>query len=179
MDVNFFGQIAVTQAFMPLVRQATGRIINVASILGRIVVPFSGPYCASKFAMEAITDALRMELMPDGIHVVAIQPTIIGTGIWAKQHAWQDEMMSELPPEARQKYEQRLQILSQSTTDQQHLSAPPDIIAQAIDHAMTSATPKTRYTVGPDKAGLLLMAHFVPDRLRDQILMRRINLWNV
>lgn len=176
-DVNFFGHIEVTQAVIPLIRQATGRIINIASILGRISLPFSAPYCASKYAMEAYSDALRMELMADGIEVVIIEPTIIGTDIWQKQRDWQDEIMSELPPAQREHYEKRLAILRKTTDEQAGISVSADIIASAIDVAMTHPSPKARYTIGPDASAFLFLAKFMPSRWRDQILMRRLHLW--
>jgi NAD(P)-dependent dehydrogenase (short-subunit alcohol dehydrogenase family) len=147
-EVNFFGHVAVTQALLPAIRQAKGRIVNITSILGRVTVPFSAPYCASKYAMEAYSDSLRMELMPDGIEVIIIEPTIIGTNIWTKQQTWQDEMMSELPPQQQAKYENRLKILRTTTDEQASLGESPDIIADTIQHAMTSKRPKARYTVG-------------------------------
>src|SRR4029079_3011131 len=82
LEVNVIGQIAVTQAFLPLLRRARGRIVNMGSIAGRGTIPLLGPYSASKFALEALTDALRMELQPWGIHVSIIEPGAIATRIW-------------------------------------------------------------------------------------------------
>jgi NAD(P)-dependent dehydrogenase (short-subunit alcohol dehydrogenase family) len=176
-EVNFFGHVAVTQALLPAIRQAKGRIVNITSILGRVTVPFSAPYCASKYAMEAYSDSLRMELMPDGIEVIIIEPTIIGTNIWTKQQTWQDEMMSELPPQQQAKYENRLKILRTTTDEQASLGESPDIIADTIQHAMTSKRPKARYTVGREANAFLFLAKSMPSRWRDQILMRRLHLW--
>jgi NAD(P)-dependent dehydrogenase (short-subunit alcohol dehydrogenase family) len=176
-EVNFFGHVAMTQALLPAIRQAKGRIVNITSILGRVTVPFSAPYCASKYAMEAYSDSLRMELMPDGIEVIIIEPTIIGTNIWTKQQTWQDEMMSELPPQQQAKYENRLKILRTTTDEQASLGESPDIIADTIQHAMTSKRPKARYTVGREANAFLFLAKSMPSRWRDQILMRRLHLW--
>jgi len=177
IEVNYIGQVAVTQALLPMIRQAKGRIINVASILGRVVTPFSGAYCASKFAMEAFTDVLRMELRQWHIDVVAIEPTIIQTAIWQKVSEWQAMVLEELPAHAQALYGEQLAIMAQSTVDQQAISVSPQVIADAIDHALCSSKPKTRYTVGQDALILSLAWRFVPDRLRDQIILRRLNLW--
>lgn len=81
-DVNFFGAISVTQAFLPLLRRARGRIVNMSSSGGLLALPFMGPYAASKFAMEAISDSLRVELKPWGISVSVVEPGAIATPIW-------------------------------------------------------------------------------------------------
>lgn len=176
MEVNYIGQIAVTQAMMPMIRGATGRIVNVASILGRIVAPFSGPYCASKFALEAFTDALRMELEPWGIHVVAIEPTNIATDIWEKEYEWQEVMREELPPGAKDLYSEALEILNKTTREQAALGVTPQVIADAIGDALTATVPKTRYTVGPSAGLYNMLWRFLPDRMRDRILLRQINM---
>lgn len=177
MEVNYIGQIAVTQAMLPLIRAAQGRIVNVASILGRLVVPFSGPYCASKFAVQAFTDALRMELRPWKIPVIAIQPTVIQSAIWQKQLEWQEMVREELPPHAQEMYAEQLTIMEKSTRDQQAIAASPQVVADAIAEALNSPNPKTRYTVGPDALILTLLWRFLPDSLRDQVLMRRLKMW--
>src|SRR3990172_8450526 len=82
LEVNTIGQIAVTQAFLPLIRKGRGRIVNIGSIGGKMATPFLGPYAASKFAMEALTDSLRQELRPWDIHVAIVEPGSIATPIW-------------------------------------------------------------------------------------------------
>ena len=97
LEVNVIGQIAVTQAFMPLIRKSTGRIVNMGSIGGRMATPFLGPYNASKFAMEALTDSLRQELHPWGIHVSIIATGSISTPLWDKSKAALDALTATLP----------------------------------------------------------------------------------
>ena len=82
MEINVIGQIAVTQAFLALIRKARGRVVNIGSVSGKMATPFVGPYAASKFAMEALTDALRCELRPWGIQVAIVEPGSIATPIW-------------------------------------------------------------------------------------------------
>lgn len=178
MEINYIGHVRVTRTCLPLIRQARGRIVNISSILGRVVAPFSGPYCASKFALEAFSDALRMELRPWQIHVAVIEPTIIQTAIWQKQTDMQDTMLAELPPQARELYGQQMTIMQRSTIEQANLAVSPEQVAQAIHHALTVTRPRTRYVVGGESLALRLLHRFVPDRWRDMILLRRLRLWN-
>ena len=104
LEVNTIGQIAVTQAFLPLIRKGRGRIVNIGSIGGKMATPFLGPYSASKFAMEALTDSLRQELRPWDIHVAIVEPGSIATPIWDKGQAGADEMEQKLPEEAMKLY---------------------------------------------------------------------------
>lgn len=101
MEVNVYGALAVTQAFLPLLRQAKGRIINMSSIAGLAASPFLGPYAASKFALEALSDALRLELHPWEIEVVLIEPGNIATPIWQKGLAFADQLEAKLPAQAQ------------------------------------------------------------------------------
>src|SRR5207253_9122317 len=99
LEVNVIGQVAVIQAFMPLLRQGRGRIVNIGSVAGRSVVPFQGAYSASKHALEAISDALRLELREWAIHVAIIEPGAIRTPIWEKGLKRADEMIAQFPDE--------------------------------------------------------------------------------
>ncbi|WP_456426505.1 SDR family oxidoreductase, partial [Rhodocaloribacter sp.] len=97
-EVNVTGQVAVTQAFLPLLRKARGRIVNMGSIGGISVLPFVGAYCASKFAFEALTDSLRMELAPWGIEVVIVEPGSVATPIWGKGEAHAEAILERADP---------------------------------------------------------------------------------
>jgi len=117
MEVNSIGQIAVTQAFLPLLRKCRGRIVNIGSIAGRAVTPFVGAYAASKFAMEAFTDALRMELRPWGISVSIVEPGSIATPIWNKGNATADEFEKKLPKEAHDLYDPAMAALRKASNE--------------------------------------------------------------
>ncbi len=173
INVNVMGHVRVTQAFLPLVRKAQGRIVNTASILGRVVTPFGGPYCMTKFAMEAYTDALRMELAPWGIHVVAIEPGVIATPIWEKTLQDREDMDAELTPEGQQLYGTRLRQMRDSTRKQSSDGSPPEMVAAAVEHAMTAPTPRTRYLVGKQAHLVARMRWLLPDRLFDRLLSSR------
>jgi NAD(P)-dependent dehydrogenase (short-subunit alcohol dehydrogenase family) len=99
-EVNLIGQVAVTRALLPALLAAGGRVVNISSISGRAALPMIGPYSASKFALEAMTDTLRREVGPQGVRVVSIEPGGIATPVWEKSRAEADRMVSEMPAEA-------------------------------------------------------------------------------
>ena len=176
LEVNVVGQIAVTQALLPLLRRARGRIVNMGSIAGRGTIPMMGPYSASKHALEALTDALRLELDPWGIEVSIIEPGAIDTPIWDKSMQISTEIESELPAEGRQLYG----VTAERIRDRVGLAArraiPADAVVEAVWHALTAKRPKTRYLVGNDAKIRAIMLKWFPDRLQDWILKKVLNL---
>ena len=176
MEVNFFGHVSVSQAMIPMIREARGRIVNVTSILGRFVTTYGGAYSASKFAMEAFTDALRLELMPWGIEVSAIEPTVINTAIWGKVDEWNDMIFAELPSQAKELYLDKMEVFAKASAEQRSTGVSPQMVAEKITHALTAPKPKTRYLVGKSARLYDFIGRFLPDRLRDRILSRRLNM---
>lgn len=170
LQINVLGQVAVTQAFLPLLRQAQGRIINISSISGRVAMPFFGPYAASKFALEALTDALRLEVQPWGIEVISIQPGAIATPIWNKSLHKANELTGELSGQANQLYGERLTKLEQTVRQTAQRGISPEVVAQVVAQALTSPRPKTRYLVGRDAKLGALALKVLPDRLRDWLI---------
>ncbi len=171
IDVNLIGQIAVTQAFMPLIRKATGRVLFVGSLGGHVSAPLQGPYCATKFALEAIADAMRQELAPWGIHVVLIKPGSIATPIWDRgvQHA--TDVFEAMEPGAVDLYRAQVELLKTAVVAIARRGIPAQRVADAVAHALTADLPQTRYLVGLD-AKVGAFARFLPDRLRDRLLAR-------
>src|SRR5919204_4783282 len=104
LEVNVVGQLRVIQAVLPLVRRARGRIVNMSSVSGKLSAPFMGPYSSSKFALEAISDALRLELRPWGIMVSVIEPSNVATPIWGKSLQAGMAVIERLPARAREPY---------------------------------------------------------------------------
>ncbi len=176
LEVNVIGQIAVTQAFMPLIRKATGRIVNMGSIGGRMATPFLGPYNASKFAMEALTDSLRQELYPWGIHVSIIEPGSIATPIWEKSKAAIEELKETLPEEAMMLYGETVEAVEKALVEFEAAGIPADEVAKFAEHALTARTPKTRYVVGRDAQIQRLLVKWAPDRVRDGLVRRQLGL---
>jgi len=176
LEVNVIGQIAVTQAFLPLIRKATGRVVNIGSIAGRMATPFLGPYSASKFAMEALTDSLRQELQPWGLHVSIVEPGSIATPIWDKAQSGADEMLAKLPEEATMLYGQATEAMRKAAREFEEASIPPDGVAKFVEHALTARTPKTRYVVGRDAQVQRVLVKWAPDRVRDMLVRRQLGL---
>lgn len=175
-EVNVIGQISVTQAFLPLLQKGNGRIINIGSKEGRMAMPFLGPYCASKFAMEALTSSLRMELRPWGIPVSIIEPGTIATPILGKSIAAAEDVMSKLPQQARDLYSTAISAGRELAYKFIKAAIPPDTVARAVAHALTAKRPKTRYIVGQDAKLIAIITRFIPDGIRDWFMARQMGL---
>ncbi len=176
LEINVVGQIAVTQAMLPLLRAARGRIVNMGSIGGRMATPFVGAYAASKFALEALTDALRVEVRPWGIHVSIIEPGAIATPIWQKSALEGERLQQALPPEATQLYGKALEALRKGAARAERDAIAPDAVVAAVVHALTAPRPRTRYIVGRRAKLQAAIARWVPDRARDRLLTRVLRL---
>ena len=175
LEVNVVGLHAMTRAMLPLIRRAAGvgggRIVHVGSISGLIASPFIGPYSASKHAVEALADALRIELAPDRIHVAVIEPGQVRTPIWDKGLATSATFLDRLPPEGRERYGARLAVFRWILERAPHHAIPPERVAEAIRHALLSPEPRTRYVLGRDARVRLLLARLLPDRLLDVLVL--------
>lgn len=173
-EVNVMGQIAVTQTFLPLLRQGQGRIVMMGSVSGKAAFPFGGPYSASKFALEALTDSLRMELAPWNIGVSLIEPGCIATPIWSKSLKEADNLLSRLPTRSIDLYGPQLQRVKNALTASAKRGIPPIEVVKAVTHALTAKEPKTRYVVGRD-ARLRILLKVLPDKLQDWLVLRRFS----
>jgi len=173
LEVNVVGQIGVTQALLPLLRLAKGRIINISSMAGRVAGPWTGPYHASKFALEALTDTLRQELMPWGIAVVSIEPGAVLTPIWQRSLTRARGLLAHSPPQLQKLY--GLPLQQRIERAERHLDAgiPPAQVATVIHQALTTRHPQTRYQVGLDaKIAVRILAR-LPDRWRDWLIAKQ------
>jgi NAD(P)-dependent dehydrogenase (short-subunit alcohol dehydrogenase family) len=179
MDVNLLGSIAVTQAFLDLIRSGCGRIVNMSSIAGQLASPFTGSYSMSKFALEAFSDALRMELAPWGVPVSVIEPGNVATPIWDKSRARGESIYEALGTDARSLYGDQLTRLREVAQRIGRRGVSPDRVAAAVAHAITSKRPRTRYVVGLDSKALRLLSRWIPDRLMDRLILRGLGLADV
>jgi len=175
-EVNVIGQIAVTQAFLPLLRKGRGRIVNMGSMEGRTAMPFVGPYCASKFAIEALTDALRMELQAWCIPVSIVEPGTVATSILERSIAAAEESVRNLPRQAHDLYDPAIAAARDAADRIARTTLPAHLVAEAVAHALTSRRPKTRYIVGRDARFMALLARFAPDRVRNWLILRQMGL---
>jgi NAD(P)-dependent dehydrogenase (short-subunit alcohol dehydrogenase family) len=171
LEINTTSQLAVTKAFLPLLRRSGGRIVNMSSIGGRVAQPFAGPYIASKFALEGVTDVLRAELLEWDVDVIAIEPGTIATPIWEKSSREADEVLAKLTPEQRELYGKRLAKMTKVLERQTKRGAPPEKVAAAVEKALTASRPRPRYLVG-DAYVLIGLKRLLPTRWFDRLLYR-------
>lgn len=176
LEVNVVGQVAITQAVLPLLRAVSGRIINVSSVSGRIAAPFFGPYAASKFAFEALSDAWRVELQPWGIAVVVIEPGSIATPIWEKSIAESDARIEMMPPEASDLYGKSMSYVRQRTVRIGDRGLPTDEVSKVVLKALTVPRPRARYILGKGTRSAIFLMSILPVKLRDRILAQQYGL---
>jgi NAD(P)-dependent dehydrogenase (short-subunit alcohol dehydrogenase family) len=172
LEVNVVGQVAVVQALLPALRSASGRVVLIGSIGGRSALPFLGPYAASKHALEAFADVLRVELAPWGIAVSIVEPASVKTAIWTKGAAHADELRDAVTPAAADLYAERMTRFREVAL-KRGPGIHPDVVAGAVEHALSATRPKARYVVGRD-AHLRAWIERLPTRLRDRVLTRAL-----
>lgn len=177
LEVNVIGQVAVTQAFLPALRNARGRIVNMSSIGGKVALPLAGPYAASKFALEAVSDSLRRELRPSGVRVAVIEPGAVLTPIWDKGEDDADRVMEEIGAEKVERMYGPLVagLRGEVAKIKGGRGVDPDAVARAVEHALTARRPRTRYLVGTDAKLRARVARLFPDRVLDAAIGRQLN----
>jgi NAD(P)-dependent dehydrogenase (short-subunit alcohol dehydrogenase family) len=177
LEVNLIGQVAVTQRFLPALRAGRGRIVNVSSIGGRVALPLAGAYHASKFALEAISDTLRRELLSQGVDVIVIEPGGVKTPIWRKGGELAAELTSDLPPEGKRLYGPLIAAIRKETAKiASDTGIEPREVAEAIGRALTARRPRARYLVGRDAKLRAPAAAVLPARVMDRIVARTLGV---
>jgi NAD(P)-dependent dehydrogenase (short-subunit alcohol dehydrogenase family) len=174
MEVNAIAPVAVTQAFLPLLRRARGRVVNVSSVNGRVASPFSGPYCMSKFALEAFTDCLRQELAGWGMHVASIQPGFIATAMLDKVR--EADWSAEASEQQLDLYGEGYRAFKEFEKQNVEGAVPCDVVSRAIFHALTARRPRTRYQVGKNARLFVLLTQLFPDRAVDWVTRKVMGL---
>ncbi len=177
-SVNVFGQMAVTQAFLPLLRRGqktwgTARIVNMSSISGRSALPFAGAYSASKHAVEALSDSLRLELAPWGIQLALIEPGAIATPLWEKAEAKARSVFKTISEQADAHYGPVMENVRNYAKRSEERGISPVEVADVVVHALTARVPKIRYIVGQDAQWRILFNR-LPDRFKDKVIRDRI-----
>jgi NAD(P)-dependent dehydrogenase (short-subunit alcohol dehydrogenase family) len=176
LEVNLVSQVAVTQAMLPLIRTARGRVVFLSSIGGRMAMPFGAPYHASKYGIEAVVDCLRQELRPWKIDVVAIEPGSIDTPIWERGEGVADELAGRAPAAQEELYGKKIESFRGAVRRTAERGIPPEKVAGSIHHALTARRPRTRYLVGTDARGQALLSRLLPDRVMDRIVARAMGI---
>ena len=176
LEVNLVGQVAVTQAFLPLIRRGHGRIVNIGSIGGRLVLPLHGAYSASKFGMEAISDALRIELRQWSIPVSLVDPGASATAIFGKTLAAIDDVKRTLDDRDERAYDEQIDAVRHLVEKTAADAAPAQDVAKAVADALTARKPKTRYLAGKGAHPVAAAARTLPDRLKDLVVAHEADL---
>jgi len=171
-EVNVIGQVAVTQAVLPRLRESKGRVLFVSSVSGRISTPLTGAYNSSKFALEGLADALRLELRPWGIRVALIEPAQTDTALWQDAEATLEAEVAKLSPEHRAMYAPHIDGFRKIIPLSQKMAGPPSAVAAAVHRALTARNPRARYVVGAGPKVQLRMTNATPTRMRDAVLRR-------
>jgi NAD(P)-dependent dehydrogenase (short-subunit alcohol dehydrogenase family) len=169
-DVNVHGQVAITQALLPALRRARGRIVFVSSVGGRVAMAFTAPYAASKHAIEAVGDALRVELHSSGVKVALVEPGSVATPIWDKGRAEAERV--SIPPELEGVYGHVPAAMDKVLADTARRGVPPELVAETIERALTERRVKARYVVGRDARVMLAVRRVLPDLVFDRIARR-------
>jgi NAD(P)-dependent dehydrogenase (short-subunit alcohol dehydrogenase family) len=172
IEVNLIGQVAVTQAFIPALRRARGRLVFISSIGGLVATPYMSPYHASKFGIEAVGDALRQELRRFGVQVSIVEPGSIATPIWDKGRATAQAVRGNLSAEGQELYGESLAHTEKLLGATAQRGSPPEKVAKVVVHALTARRPRTRYLVGADARAMATLGKLLPDRLRDRLVAR-------
>lgn len=176
MEVNVNGLLAVTQAFLPLLRKASGRLCFISSTNGFLAPPFMGPYSASKYAVEAIGDSLRVELAPWNILVSLVQPGAIQTPIWEKSKRENEAMIGRMSAECRELYGKAIEVMRREAGKMEGRAVPAKQVADCVVHALTAKRPKTRYLCGGGARLEWIVARWLPDTWRDRLIRRLTGL---
>jgi NAD(P)-dependent dehydrogenase (short-subunit alcohol dehydrogenase family) len=176
LEVNVVGAVAVTQAFLPLLRRATGRIVQIGSMAGYSANPFLGPYAASKHALEGLSDSLRRELRPWRIEVSIVEPGSIETPIWGKAWEQADELRAGAGARELELYGEAFERMVAFMKSAAGRAIPAQRVADSVHHALTAARPRTRYRVGRDAQVALWLTRLLPARGLDALLGRIIGL---
>ncbi|MEZ5293545.1 MAG: SDR family NAD(P)-dependent oxidoreductase [Vicinamibacterales bacterium] len=174
LDVNVVGVSALTQRCLPAIRRRRGRVVLLGSIAGRSALPFMGAYSASKHALEALADALRVELLPWGVQVAIVEAGAVDTPIGGRALASIDDVATRGP--AASLYREALAAFRRAVEASMASALPPASVAEAVAHALTSRRPRTRYVVGWEAWQRLLLKHLLSDRWHDRAVRRVVGL---
>lgn len=170
-EVNLFGHVAVTQALLPVLLRDCGRVVNVSSVGGKIAMATYGAYAGTKFALEAVSDALRREVAPLGVRVVVVEPGGIRTEMADRGIAATRRLARAMSPEQQDRYGPLIQAVTAQSAAFTTGGTSADEAARVIAKAVTAEKPRTRYTIGRDAALLTRLSRVLPDRMLDRVFV--------
>ncbi|MEV0033927.1 SDR family oxidoreductase [Nocardia sp. NPDC050793] len=175
-EVNVFGQVAVTQAVLPLLRAARGRVVTVGSVGSWITLPFGGPLCSSKHAIRSLNDALRMEVKPHGVATILIEPGSIHTAAVDKLADEIEPRLDAIGAEGRRLYGEAYRTMTTAGLREERAGSDPEVVARAILHALTARRPRARYPVGRKSRLMSTLGRVLPQYTLDAVRLRALGL---
>jgi NAD(P)-dependent dehydrogenase (short-subunit alcohol dehydrogenase family) len=170
VELNLTAQLAVTQAMLPAVRVARGRIVLISSMGGRVALPMTGAYHAAKFGLEGLGDSLRQELAPWGIKVVLVEPGSIDTPIWSSGEEDAQRILAKASPRVHELYGAMVERYRQVVRDTAERGIPPEKVAARIEHALEARHPRARYLVGVDAQVMARLKPLLPTPVFDRLI---------
>jgi NAD(P)-dependent dehydrogenase (short-subunit alcohol dehydrogenase family) len=173
-DVNVLGQISVTQALLPALRAAHGRIVFVSSVGGRVAMAFTAPYAASKYAIEAIGDALRVELATSNVQVALVEPGSVATPIWEKTRELEEKLT--IPASLQAEYGHVPAAMKKTIESTAGRGVPAERVAETIEGALTAKRMKARYVIGRDARAMIAARRLLPDHVFDRLAKRALGV---
>ncbi len=174
LEINVIGALAVTKAALPRLRKSRGRVVFISSVNGRLSMPLLGAYAASKFALEAAADALRMELKPWKIRVVIVEPAQTDTDMWRTADAMVNELEAGMSAEHRRLYAKHIAGFKKFIPVSQRIAVPTEKVSAVVEEALTARRPRARYIVGLGPKAQVALMSVMPTRLRD-IALRKVS----
>lgn len=175
-EINCFGQLASIQAFSAMLRKSRGRIVNITSVGVNLAIPFGGLLNSSKSAFSMLSDTLRLELRGFGVKVIAIEPGSIATPAVDKTLGNLEEVIRSLPPDAQQRYGAMIRSVGQRGYAMEKSGSSPDVVAVAVQQALTSSRPRIRYRVGKHAKLLATLAKVLPESVFDVVRLKMLGL---
>ncbi|MBK1838651.1 SDR family oxidoreductase [Azospirillum sp. YIM B02556] len=169
-EVNLFGHVAMTQALLPALVRSKGRVVNISSVGGKVAMATYGPYAGTKFALEAVSDALRREIAPSGVRVIVVEPGGVRTDMLGRASTIARELAATMTPEQGRRYDGLMHAVAAQTASAIEWSQTAEAVAEVIAKAVMARSPRTRYTVGRDAALVTFLARVLPDWLLDRIV---------
>jgi NAD(P)-dependent dehydrogenase (short-subunit alcohol dehydrogenase family) len=171
VEINLTGHVAVTQAMLPAIRRAGGRVVFISSIGGRMALPLTGAYHAAKFGIEAVGDVFRQELRPWGLRVSIVEPGSIDTPIWERGERTADEIGAR-SPQRESLYGRAIENYRKVIRDTAERGIPPQKVAKVIEHALSAKRPRSRYLVGVDAKVQARIKPLIPPLVFDRIVAK-------
>ena len=176
LEVNVIGQFAVARAVLPKLRESRGRILFISSVNGRIATPMLGPYSASKFALEAGCDALRVELRGWGVSVVLIEPAQTDTDMWRTAGDMVAQIEADMSPDDRDLYAKHIAGMKKFVPRARKMASPTTKVVAVVQEALTARRPRARYVVALMPKIQTVLVTNMPVALRDRLMTMMVGL---